>query len=425
MPLFSIIVPTTRARLLKYSLGSILAQTFTDFEVVVSDNFATGVDVAIAELKDDRVRYVRTPRRLAINESWEYPLDFVKGSWVLLLADDDVMTPSLLADVKSVIDSNPDGEIVTWGYGSYVDADYPGLRSGAMAMPPYSGEVTVNKSADLLMRLFQFGGRAQGDFGRFKRHFPTIMCSAYRMEIVAEIRSQVGMLFLPWIPDYAAATAMLAYTKIALKLDKPLTILNSTSDSNGAGAAGDLTILERMLSEFPDPPFQYVPYKGYIVSQNIIADTILNVQMKLGKRLSQYEFDWVAYFANIYYAFRVAEAGGGQIAHEEAQFFEVLAKQRKDIRSSVESCIRDSTPSSVNRPASAYLRLRMMVSELRVAAILRSGPLLKDAFIQGFRKRGLSTRARYAGIENILQFAALVGRFLGDSPAAHFRPRDK
>ncbi|CAN0440248.1 unnamed protein product, partial [Phaeothamnion confervicola] len=74
-PLFSVVIPTTRSRLLKYSVRSVLMQTLPDYEVVVSDNAAQGVAEALAPFADNRIRHVRTPSRLPINKSWEFGFD--------------------------------------------------------------------------------------------------------------------------------------------------------------------------------------------------------------------------------------------------------------------------------------------------------------------------------------------------------------
>ena len=62
-PFFSIVIPTrNRAGLLPHALRSALAQTWQDYEILVSDNHSTdATPEVVGEVGADRVRYVRTP----------------------------------------------------------------------------------------------------------------------------------------------------------------------------------------------------------------------------------------------------------------------------------------------------------------------------------------------------------------------------
>ena len=65
MPYASIVVPAfNAARTLPETLRSLLAQTFTDFEIVVVDDGSTDRTVAVARsFADRRIRIVQQPNR--------------------------------------------------------------------------------------------------------------------------------------------------------------------------------------------------------------------------------------------------------------------------------------------------------------------------------------------------------------------------
>jgi glycosyltransferase involved in cell wall biosynthesis len=241
LPRFSIIVPTTRPHLLRYSVRSILAQTFADFEVVVSDNHAAGASVeeAARGFGDQRVRYVRTGARLPIHKSWEFALEHARGDWVLLLADDDVILPGLLAGLEELSRSDVEAEAVTWRHGGFVDPLHPSMPiRGRADLPPHTGEVLRYDNRDNLKLLFELGGSPE-QFAAMKRRQPHPAQSAYRADLVQKIKARSGDLFLPTTPDWAAITQILAAGKYTHVIDRPYTLYNSTVDSNAAAATGD------------------------------------------------------------------------------------------------------------------------------------------------------------------------------------------
>lgn len=63
-----------REHLLRHALRSVLSrQTFEDYEVVVSDNHSTDdTEGVVRELADERVRYVRTEKRLSMLDNYEF-----------------------------------------------------------------------------------------------------------------------------------------------------------------------------------------------------------------------------------------------------------------------------------------------------------------------------------------------------------------
>ena len=101
-PMFSIVMPTrNRAALLRFALQSALDQTFTDYEIVVSNNFSSDdTEKVIREVGGERVRYVRTDRVLPMHDSWDFALTQARGEWILFLCDDDALYPKRFKSSK-------------------------------------------------------------------------------------------------------------------------------------------------------------------------------------------------------------------------------------------------------------------------------------------------------------------------------------
>ena len=144
MPRFSIVITTTRPRLVGYALRSALAQEFEDFEVIVSDNSDAGCREVIEAFADSRVRYVRPPEYLTVVPHWNFAFSHAAGEWQLLLCDDDAIAPNLLSVVDQAVRTHPEADTVRWLHGSFADETGPYADSrGAFTVPSFTGRVSV------------------------------------------------------------------------------------------------------------------------------------------------------------------------------------------------------------------------------------------------------------------------------------------
>ncbi|MFT5820432.1 MAG: glycosyltransferase involved in cell wall biosynthesis [Crocinitomix sp.] len=97
MPFFSIIIPTyNRAHLIGTSISSALAQTYTNFEVIIVDDGSTDdTKVVLEKFKDDRIRTIyqeNGERGKARNNGVKNAL----GEYVFFLDSDDLIYPNHL-----------------------------------------------------------------------------------------------------------------------------------------------------------------------------------------------------------------------------------------------------------------------------------------------------------------------------------------
>jgi glycosyltransferase involved in cell wall biosynthesis len=102
---FTIIIPTReRADTLTHSIKTALSQNYENFEVLVSDNASNDCTKKIVkEIKDIRLRYINTGRRVSMSENWEFALNHVSRGWVTILGDDDAILPDALQKVNQII----------------------------------------------------------------------------------------------------------------------------------------------------------------------------------------------------------------------------------------------------------------------------------------------------------------------------------
>jgi polysaccharide pyruvyl transferase WcaK-like protein/glycosyltransferase involved in cell wall biosynthesis len=98
-------------RFLAASLDALLAQTYSDFELIISDNGSTDKTPEIAQhyaAIDHRVRYVRHPRNLGSSFNHNFVIEQARGEFFKWASDDDLYAPDLLRRCIEALDSRPE-----------------------------------------------------------------------------------------------------------------------------------------------------------------------------------------------------------------------------------------------------------------------------------------------------------------------------
>lgn len=99
------------AKYIREALDSLLAQTFTDFELIISDNASTDESHEICGEyvgKDPRIKYVRQSENLGGVANFNYVLANSKGDYFTWLACDDSFDPSFLEKTVQYLDQFED-----------------------------------------------------------------------------------------------------------------------------------------------------------------------------------------------------------------------------------------------------------------------------------------------------------------------------
>ena len=109
MPRVTVFIPTyNRSHVLPQSIDAVLAQTYGDFVLEISDNASTDETPAVvARYDDSRIRYVRQPENLGILGNHNQFLERVDTEYAVIVPDDDVIYPRLLERTVAALDSAP------------------------------------------------------------------------------------------------------------------------------------------------------------------------------------------------------------------------------------------------------------------------------------------------------------------------------
>jgi glycosyltransferase involved in cell wall biosynthesis len=109
-PTVTVVIPVhDRARYLGAAIDSVLAQTFTDFELIVADDGSTdGSDAIAAGYADPRVRLLRNGTNLGAPATRNRAIAEARGRYVANLDSDDLMRADRLARQVAFLDAHPD-----------------------------------------------------------------------------------------------------------------------------------------------------------------------------------------------------------------------------------------------------------------------------------------------------------------------------
>jgi glycosyltransferase involved in cell wall biosynthesis len=95
---------------LREAVDAVIAQTFQDWELVISDNCSTDETEAICRryaAADPRIRYHRNTKNLGATPNHNRTIDLSRGEYFKLYAHDDVILPTFLERCVEVLDREP------------------------------------------------------------------------------------------------------------------------------------------------------------------------------------------------------------------------------------------------------------------------------------------------------------------------------
>ena len=132
MPRVSIGVPVYNGeRFIRQSVESLLAQTYGDFELVITDNASKdGTEEVCRELvkKDKRVRYVRNDKNLGGPGNFRRVFALCSGEFHKWSTADDYWDPTVIEKCVAVLDREPD-VVLCYPKSNLVDASRRSYRT--------------------------------------------------------------------------------------------------------------------------------------------------------------------------------------------------------------------------------------------------------------------------------------------------------
>ncbi|MCX7894142.1 MAG: glycosyltransferase [Burkholderiales bacterium] len=144
-PVVSVVMPCYNgARFLQTSLGSVIGQTFADFELVFVDDGSTdGSAEVAASMADERIRIIRQANS-GVSAARNRGLASARGAYIAFLDADDTWDPAFLARMVAALATRPDAALA---YCGWQNVGLAGGRGAPFVPPDYE---TAEKCADLI-----------------------------------------------------------------------------------------------------------------------------------------------------------------------------------------------------------------------------------------------------------------------------------
>jgi len=107
-PKVSVCIPTYNSAIyLGEAIKSVLNQTFTDFELIISDNASNDNTIEIVQsFKDNRIKYFRNQENIGMVENWNQCVKKCNGKYITIFHADDIMLPKNLELKIKVLEQN-------------------------------------------------------------------------------------------------------------------------------------------------------------------------------------------------------------------------------------------------------------------------------------------------------------------------------
>ena len=94
---------------IKKALDSLLAQSFTNFETIISDNCSKDKTMHICEdykSKDYRIKYFRQSQNIGAFSNFEFVLNKAKSKYFMWACDDDIWLPKFIENCMKLLEKN-------------------------------------------------------------------------------------------------------------------------------------------------------------------------------------------------------------------------------------------------------------------------------------------------------------------------------
>jgi len=108
-PLVSVCIPAYNGeRYLKECIDSILAQTFTDFELLIIDDSSSDKTFEIAQeyaKNDSRIKVFKNEKNLGLVGNWNRCIELAQGEWIKFVFQDDLIVSNCLERMLQACDT--------------------------------------------------------------------------------------------------------------------------------------------------------------------------------------------------------------------------------------------------------------------------------------------------------------------------------
>ena len=282
---FSVLLPTrNRLEYLRYAIETVRRQDYSEWEIIVSDNFSEDdIGGYVRSLADARIRYLRTASAVPVTENWNNALRHSTGDYVVMLGDDDGLLPGYFSKLARTFDIFPNPDYVY--VGAYFFA-YPGAI-------PDSPNGFLRRDRNRIFtedRPFWLDNERALKVGLEYLDFRMPVASNMQFSLISrrkidELTSD-GAFFRSPFPDFYATPLLFLRSHKILVFPQPMVVIGITPKSYGAfhfsnRAAEGVQMLHNQSSVGGDGSLQSVMLPGTSYNDSwLLAMQALSTQLR-------------------------------------------------------------------------------------------------------------------------------------------------
>jgi glycosyltransferase involved in cell wall biosynthesis len=222
--LFTIIIPTReRCETLEHALRTCVHQSYDELQILISDNCSKDDTREVVEsLRDCRVKYVNTGKRVSMSSNWEFAMSHVQKGYVTFLGDDDGLLPGAIEDLAGLI-QDTGARTLSWSSVLYFWPASPGLEN-YVRIPLRNKLLRVSSN---LLAKHLVSHRLPYWFG------PCLYTGVVDHQVIKKIKEKTGRFFGSVTPDCYSALAVLSESEYHYFSTRPFGVSGLSSRSNG------------------------------------------------------------------------------------------------------------------------------------------------------------------------------------------------
>lgn len=217
---------------MQYAIKSILLQSHSDFEIVISDN-ASDEDYGsyVQSLSDRRIIYLRQPSPVPVSENWARALHAATGDYILMLGDDDALVPRFSEIVLPQLSSSSPDILYVAAYHYCYPGVQPASPSGYFARVRsefFRGDpgpfcLTASYAKELAGSVLEFRHR----FNYNAQHF------VLKRSFLSHLLQSGGIYQSPY-PDFFSAVLTFFRARSIVAVPEPAVVIGISPKSFGA-----------------------------------------------------------------------------------------------------------------------------------------------------------------------------------------------
>ena len=231
---FSVLLPTrNRLDLLSYAIETVIRQDYTDWEIIVSDNFSEeDIGGYIQSLKDPRIKYFRTGKFVPVTENWTNALIRSDGDYVIMLGDDDCLMQGYFSTLGKIIQEYDAPDLI---YTSAYLYAYPGVMPGfpdGFLRSYENGSLFRNARKPFWLKRSDAESLARHSLNFRMRFDYNMQFSLVSRKLIRAMES-LGPFYQSPYPDYYASNAMMLSAKRILIVPQSIITIGISPKSFG------------------------------------------------------------------------------------------------------------------------------------------------------------------------------------------------